>query len=604
VQDQLRLYQQNGLLILGLIVVLIYVFTTRQANLASAVAERTRLLTEVNHELARDIEERERTEQALRESEERFRRIADTAPVMLFLTGRQAEVTFLNRSALEFLGITPEEALGTGWEDSVHPDELADTRDCYTAALQEQRPMTLEVRLRRADGIYRWTTITATPRFTTEGEFLGYIGSALDVTDQIEARRSLEERVAERTRVVEQRTLSLEALYRADEELYRSLRLDEVLDALVDVAAQVLKADKSFVHVWDPEREQLVVVATRGISPATLPLMTRARGEGIVGTVALLRESIALEDVAAEAEHARRAEDREDIKSFLTVPILIGDDLFGVFTVGYTERRTFDADDDRLLNALAQRAGLAIENARLYEQAQQAATLEERQRLARDLHDAVTQTLFSASLIAEVVPRLWERNHGEGERRLAELRQLTRGALAEMRTLLLELRPEALTDVPLGDLLRQLGDAFTGRSRIPASVEVEGERRLPADVQIALYRIAQEALNNVFKHANATEVRLSLMSTPDQVELQVADDGRGFDPTRSKPGHLGMSTMQERARAIGAHVEIESSEGQGSTVTVVWVDSTSQSDDRDSSPADRNGAVVAVPGRSGDGPGA
>ena len=118
----------------------------------------------------------------------------------------------------------------------------------------------------------------------------------------------------------------------------------------------------------------------------------------------------------------------------------------------------------------------------------------ERTRLARELHDAVTQTLFSTSLIAEVLPKIWQRDPKEGMNRAGELRELTRGALAEMRTLLLELRPTALLEAKLGDLLHQLADAVTGRARIPVSVSVDGEGTLPADAQIALYRFAQEAL--------------------------------------------------------------------------------------------------------------
>ena len=162
----------------------------------------------------------------------------------------------------------------------------------------------------------------------------------------------------------------------------------------------------------------------------------------------------------------------------------------------------------------------------------------ERTRLARDLHDAVTQTLFSTTLIAEVLPDLWEMNRAEGLRRLEELRQLTRGALAEMRTLLVELRPNALVEVPLSVLLRQLTDAMIGRARIAIQLSAEGDAaggtRLPADVQVGLYRIAQEALNNVVKHAKATQAVVTLRQG-ETVRLTVADNGAGFDPAPSPP---------------------------------------------------------------------
>jgi signal transduction histidine kinase len=173
-------------------------------------------------------------------------------------------------------------------------------------------------------------------------------------------------------------------------------------------------------------------------------------------------------------------------------------------------------------------------------------------------------------LIAEVLPRLWERNPEEGQRRLTELRELTRGALAEMRTLLLELRPSALVDAELGDLLRQLAESITGRARVPVTLAMEGQRPLPPDVKVALYRIAQEALNNVAKHAGASQATVSLRCQPKQVELHVSDDGRGFDPEGISPESLGLGIMRERAEAIGAALEIESQIGQGTRVVVLW----------------------------------
>jgi signal transduction histidine kinase len=219
---------------------------------------------------------------------------------------------------------------------------------------------------------------------------------------------------------------------------------------------------------------------------------------------------------------------------------------------------------------------------RLYEQAQQTAQLEERQRLARELHDAVTQTLFSGSLIADVLPRLWERDPAEARRRLEELRELTRGSLAEMRTLLYELRPAAITESPLGDLLRQLVEATIGHARLPVTLTIDGHSPsggLPPDVQIALYRIAQEALNNVAKHARANRAEVSLVYRANQVELSVRDDGQGFDPSRASPGHFGVGNMSERAAAVGAGLAIASAPGEGTRVTITWPGNGRSADD-------------------------
>jgi len=210
-------------------------------------------------------------------------------------------------------------------------------------------------------------------------------------------------------------------------------------------------------------------------------------------------------------------------------------------------------------------------------QAQQAAVAAERSRLARDLHDAVTQTLFSVSVIADVLPRIWERNPEEGRRRLKELRQLSRGALAEMRTLLLELRPSALMEANLSDLLRQLAASVNSRSGVEIDVRIEGERDLSPDVKVSLYRIAQEALNNVAKHSNASHAQVVLAIQPanngsttanGRVRLVISDDGCGFDPAIGKPTHIGLDIMRERAAAIGAQLDIRSAVGAGTTIQV------------------------------------
>jgi signal transduction histidine kinase len=262
------------------------------------------------------------------------------------------------------------------------------------------------------------------------------------------------------------------------------------------------------------------------------------------------------------------------------VPLTIEDDLYGAVTLYYEQRREFSDEEIDLVVSFADQVALAVENARLRDEVKKAAVTAERNRLARDLHDAVTQTLFSSSLIADVLPRIWEANPEEGRRRLEELRQLTRGALAEMRTLLLELRPAALVGAELSDLLHQLADSITGRARVPVSVEIEGaaeslfheegQRKLPVDVKVALYRIAQESLNNVAKHAGATQATVSLQFQPDRVNLRIRDDGSGFDVESVPPDSLGLGIMRERAQAIGAALNIDSQVGRGTEVEVQW----------------------------------
>ncbi len=249
-------------------------------------------------------------------------------------------------------------------------------------------------------------------------------------------------------------------------------------------------------------------------------------------------------------------------------------------------RREPDSSPEQLssLAALGNQIGMAVDNARLYEHAEESAAAAERNRLARDLHDAVSQTLFSVSLIAEVLPRIYARDSVQGAQRLDELRQLTRGALAEMRTLLLELRPAALAEANLSDLLKQLGEAVTGRARIPVEVRTEDTGTLPTDVRVALYRVAQEALNNVAKHSGATGATVSLSSLDEPeggLRLEIRDDGNGFDPATAGTGQLGLGIMGERAEAINASLTISSAPGQGTTVIATWSPENTDRESRD-----------------------
>jgi signal transduction histidine kinase len=200
----------------------------------------------------------------------------------------------------------------------------------------------------------------------------------------------------------------------------------------------------------------------------------------------------------------------------------------------------------------------------------QVAVAEERNRIASDLHDSVTQTLFSTAAIADALPDVWDRYPDEARRGLEQLRQSTKGALAEMRTLLLELRPSALQDKGLGELITQLVDAAAARTRIPVTADVTCDRELPEDVKTAFYRIAQEALNNVTKHAQATSVRLDLGCDAEQVSLAVGDDGRGFQPQDIPSGRLGLGIMRDRANSIDADLTVETQPGEGTTIRVVW----------------------------------
>jgi nitrate/nitrite-specific signal transduction histidine kinase len=348
------------------------------------------------------------------------------------------------------------------------------------------------------------------------------------------------------------------------------LDVEELLEAIV----RLLKETFGYylITIGLVEGDELVFKAgmkEQWDEPKFLPPAIKVGGEGITAWVAATGEPLLAPDVSQEPRYLF-FDNSPETRSELAVPLKIQDTVIGVLNVESDQINAFDETDLTVLQSLAHQAAIAIENARLYEHAKELAIMEERQRLARDLHDAVTQTLFSSSLIAEVLPRLWDRDHDEAWKRLDELRQLTRGALAEMRTLLIELRPSDLVEAELSDLLDQLTKATASRARIPITVEVEGECSPPTEVKVGLYRVAQEALNNVVKHAVASQVRVNLNCQSKQIVLSVVDDGRGFDKSLVPGEKMGLDIMRERVEAIGAELTIESTIGSGTEIKVVW----------------------------------
>jgi GAF domain-containing protein len=374
--------------------------------------------------------------------------------------------------------------------------------------------------------------------------------------------------------------------FRAVSEVSRRLTLILDVDEILKQIIRVIQETFGYYHVGIGliEGDELVYRVGSGVlwddpdfqfKPARL----KVGMEGISGWVAATGQPLIVPDVEKEPRYV--CMQGSATRSELTVPVFIKEAVVGVLDAQSEKLNAFDETDLVVLQTLAHQAGAAIENARLYERAQKLAVLEERNRLARELHDAVTQTLFSASLLAEALPTAWENDPQEGRHLLQELRGLSRGALAEMRTLLLELRPAALVETRLKDLLRQLGEAASGREGIPVTVLIEGQGDLPPDVHIALYRIAQEALNNVVKHSRANAVKMRLCYTCTELDspgrapgqsilLSICDDGRGFDLNRVPLDRLGIGIMHERAQAIGATLTIDSHPGEGTQVTLLW----------------------------------
>jgi signal transduction histidine kinase len=262
--------------------------------------------------------------------------------------------------------------------------------------------------------------------------------------------------------------------------------------------------------------------------------------------------------------------------SFLGVPITVRGRTYGnLYLTQKRDDTEFTESDQRAVVTLAAQAGVAIENARLFSEAQQRLALEARHRLARELHDSVSQALFSMTMETRAAQLLLERtglpDDGPLGERISNLRQLTQGALAEMRALIFELRPEALREEGLVAAIRKQAEGMSARTEIAVDLRLPKRRLpLPHDVEEQVYRLIQEALANVAKHSGARRAAVRLRLRPGDVPsllVELTDDGVGFDASARHPGHLGLRTMAQRAEQSGGTLAVDSSPGRGTRIT-------------------------------------
>lgn len=399
-------------------------------------------------------------------------------------------------------------------------------------------------------GITTYWDIVLAP-LVDDNESIGILNVAVDVTEQVQLRQNLEHRVEERTR-------ELQVLLDVTETANSSLDLKEMLGRTADLIAELVGASRCGVVLLNEDTDELI--------PSTL----RPEQDVAPGDLSKILSACQAVNDSGETLYIDPAPGQGLHEPGALVPLKSRGGRLGVLVIVGPEGSTFSDAQMTLFQSIADQLSVALENARLVEKNEQAVVTAERNRLARDLHDAVTQTLFSSSMIADVLPKIWERNPDEGRRRLEELRQLTRGALSEMRTLLVELRPAALVDTDLGDLIGHQINAFIARTRLTVEYERSCVKNAPVDVKETFYRIAQEAFNNIAKHAEAGHVRVTLNCLPDSAELEIEDDGIGFDPHLPDHEGLGLGIMRERTQSVGAALEIQSRPEAGCRLRIVW----------------------------------
>ncbi|MDQ2785870.1 MAG: histidine kinase [Chloroflexota bacterium] len=378
----------------------------------------------------------------------------------------------------------------------------------------------------------------------------------------------------------ERQLAEMTALHQTAALLNSSLDRAEVLNMIVEQAARVTGARVCGLLELSSSGDATIPRAIYGLDhfpfsdvsilrhgPALYAIQQRApliiRNHGDAQAMPWWRE-----DYAEQATHGSLG--AFDARAFIAVPFGYQGAHNAVLMLIYDHPINPDASELQLIATFADHAAVAMHNALLYEQAQQAAALEERHRLARDLHDSVTQSLFSMSLLAQVLPALWDVQPEEATRSLDELRRLSKEALAEMRALLFQLRPVALEEEGLVEALRRHIESLQRRDGPAlAFTATDAEERLPLPLEEALFRVASEAVSNALKHAHAKAITAALDIRDGTATLTVRDDGRGFDHAahQPQPGHLGLPGMRERVERIGGVLRIESASGAGTTIT-------------------------------------
>lgn len=478
----------------------------------------------------------------------------------IVLLDAAGHIVYVNRAGCELVGRSRQELLGLSVEATIVPRLREQLRANFARSLRGDSGRRSTVIL-RPDGSERDVEYTSM-HLVVDGETL-VAGILRDVTD---ARQREREAVA---------------LARMAANLTLDQPIGTTLDALVGSVVEATGAHACLISLVSPETMELRALAVHGFPPAYARAMEErwpiAVSKGANAAQAFIKQeqriltnaragTLADPSMAHLHDYLRNA--GWDIAVF--TPLVYRGRALGILASYYPAYPPPGAPELELLRALADQAAVAVENANLFYQAQEKATLEERQRLARELHDSVSQALYGIALGAKTARGMLERDPARAAEPLDYVLSLAHAGLTEMRALIFELRPETLEQEGIVGALERQASALRSRHNLQVRTELGSEPRTSLEVKQALYRIAQEALHNAVKHARASCIAISLEAEAGGLSLTVRDNGVGFDPAAAFPGHFGLRSMHERATRLGGRTEITSTPGSGACIRV-WV---------------------------------
>jgi ligand-binding sensor domain-containing protein/signal transduction histidine kinase len=381
--------------------------------------------------------------------------------------------------------------------------------------------------------------------------------------------RELERLVRKRTSDLEKRNSEIEALYQADEKILRSVTLNQIFQALVDVSVSILSADRSVVFGWDESQNKIVPRVSKGFQSETLAALTFDRDEGMIGAAMRTGEAFVISNIKSSSlrKNVKTLIEKEGIESFAHFPIVVDGKVISIFNVAYTRPNALTKDSIRLFTALVNRASMSIANMDLFEQTKDLAVMEERNRLARDLHDSAKQKAFAALAQLGTVNGMSKTVAQEASPHVVEAETLIYEVIQELNFLIQEIYPIALQEKGLEVTLREYIFEWENRNDAQVNFQIQHGRDLPLELEQAVYRVIQEALANIARHSKAKRVDVSLVYTPELLQVVIADDGCGFDMNQ-KPKGVGFRSMRERINSIRGTFQVQSAPNQGTRLII------------------------------------
>lgn len=510
-------------------------------------------------------------ERALLEREQQYRSIFESVNDAIAIFDLDRRVVDFNPAASRLFGYSRQEFLRLQSWEFIYPDSW-NAFDGFFDAIRAGREVQSRGLMVRHDG----STFPAECR----GAPFMYRGKphaltiTRDISEEVAATRLLEQRVEERTREIERlfgmeqrRAEQFRLMGEVGRRITAILSVDELLSQTVRLICE--RFGYFHVHIGLVEGDEIVFKPEAGIlrdrqCSSCSKMRYRIGQDGVSGHVAKTGEPLLIPDIQYEPRYV--PVDCPESGSAMALPLKVKGVVLGVLTFESTSTHAFDETDLAVMQSLSNLIAVAIENARLYERAQQLAALEERQKLARELHDSVSQALYGIALGARTARVYLERDPRQAIEPTEYVMSLAEAGMAEMRALIFELRPESLEKEGLVTALRKQAAALQARHQLQVESHLCDEPVLPIQTKQAVYRIAQEALHNAAKHACATHLELRLTQNEQGLCLQITDNGVGFDTAQSFPGHLGLHSMLERAAQIGGTVQVHSKPGNGTCV--------------------------------------